>query len=55
MTSSRSPTARSNWPWRGLSNWVRVHESSEGRTPAMAAGLSERVWSVLESIRHPAM
>jgi hypothetical protein len=25
----------------------------EGRTPAMAAGLSERVWSVLDYARHP--
>jgi hypothetical protein len=32
---------------------VRVHGSPEGRTPAMAAGLSERVWSVLEYIRYP--
>jgi hypothetical protein len=32
---------------------VRVHGSLEGRTPAMAIGLSERVWSVLEYVRHP--
>jgi len=41
------------WLWRDLYNWVRVHGSLDGRTPAMAAGLSERVWSVLEYIRHP--
>jgi hypothetical protein len=41
------------WLCRDLYNWVRVHGSLEGRTPAMAAGLSERVWSVLEYIRHP--
>jgi hypothetical protein len=41
------------WLWRDLYNWVRVHGALEGRTPAMAAGLSERVWSVLEYIRHP--
>ena len=38
----------SPWLWRDLYNWVRVHGSLEGRTTAMAAGLSERVWSVLE-------
>jgi hypothetical protein len=41
------------WLWRDLYNWVRVHGSLEGRTPAMAMGLSERVWSVLEYVRHP--
>jgi hypothetical protein len=41
------------WLWRDLYNWVRVHGSLEGRTPAMASGLSERVWSVLEYIRYP--
>jgi hypothetical protein len=41
------------WLWRDLYNWVRVHGSMEGRTPAMAAGLSARVWSVLEYIRYP--
>lgn len=41
------------WLWRDLYNWVRVHGSLEGRTPAMAMGLSERVWSVREYVRHP--
>jgi hypothetical protein len=41
------------WLWRDLYNWVRVHGALEGRTPAMAMGLSERVWSVLEYVRHP--
>jgi hypothetical protein len=41
------------WLWRDLYNWVRVHGSLGGRTPAMAMGLSDRVWSVLEYIRHP--
>jgi transposase-like protein len=41
------------WLWRDLDNRVRVHGSLEGRTPAMAAGLSERVRSVPEHIRHP--
>ncbi len=39
--------------WRDLYNWVRVHGSLEGRTPALAFGLSDRVWSVLEYVRHP--
>lgn len=41
------------WLWRDLYNWVRGHGSLEGRTPAMAAGLAVRVWSVLEYIRYP--
>jgi hypothetical protein len=41
------------WLWRDLYNWVRAHGALEGRTPAMAMGLSDRVWSVLEYIRFP--
>lgn len=41
------------WLWRDLYNGVRVHESLGGRTPAMAIGLTDRVWSVREYIRHP--
>ena len=41
------------WLWRDLYNWVRVHGSLAGRTPAMAMGLSDRVWSVLEYARFP--
>jgi hypothetical protein len=41
------------WLWRDLYNWVRVHGSLGGRTPAQAQGLSERVWSMQEYIRHP--
>ncbi len=41
------------WLWRDLYNWVRVHGSLVGRTPAMAQGLAERVWSVLYYVRYP--
>jgi hypothetical protein len=41
------------WLWRDLYNRARAHGSLEGRTPAMAMGLSERVWSVVEYARHP--
>ena len=41
------------WLWRDLYNWVRVHGSLAGRTPAMALGLSDRIWSVLEYVRYP--
>ena len=41
------------WLWRDLYNWVRVHGSLAGRTPAMAMGLSDRVWSVPEYVRYP--
>jgi hypothetical protein len=41
------------WLWRDLYNWVRVHGSLGGRTPAMALGLSDHIWSVPEYVRYP--
>jgi hypothetical protein len=41
------------WLWRDLYNWVRRHRSLGGDTPAMAQGLSERVWSVQDYVRSP--
>lgn len=41
------------WLWRDLYNWTRVHGSLRGRTPAMALGLTQHVWSVLEYTRYP--
>ena len=38
--------------WRDLYNWTRPHRSLE-KTPAMAQGLTEHVWSVKEYIRYP--
>lgn len=40
------------WLWRDLYNWIRPHASLDGRTPAMAAGLAEHVWSVQEYVRN---
>jgi len=39
--------------WRDLYNWVRPHGSLRGCTPAMALGLADRVWSVVEYVCHP--
>ncbi len=39
--------------WRDLYNWVRIHSSLEGRTPAMALSLADHVWSVVEYVCHP--
>jgi len=39
--------------WRDLYNWVRIHGSLQGRTPAMALGLADHVWSVVEYVCHP--
>ena len=39
--------------WRDLYNWVRIHSSLEGRTPAMALGLADHLWSVVEYVCHP--
>jgi hypothetical protein len=41
------------WLCRDLYNWVRVHGSSGHRTPAMAQGLADHVWTVPEDVRHP--
>lgn len=34
------------WLWRDLYNWTRVHGSLAEQTPAMAAGMTDAVWSV---------
>ncbi len=39
--------------WRDVYNWVRVHGSLGGRTPAMAAGLTDHAWTVSEYVTHP--
>lgn len=41
------------WLWRDLYNWTRVHYSLLDETPAMALGLAEEVWSVLNYILYP--
>lgn len=39
------------WLWRDLYNWVHVHGSLAGQTPAMALGLAEAPWSVRQYVR----
>lgn len=41
------------WLWRDLYNWTRPHSALDGRTPAMAQGLSACVWSVADYVRYP--
>jgi hypothetical protein len=41
------------WIFRDLYNWIKVHGSLTGRTPAMALGLSDHSWSIPEYIGHP--
>jgi len=41
------------WLWRDLYNWTRVHYSLLDETPAMALGLAEQVWTVLDYILYP--
>lgn len=41
------------WLWRDLYNWTRVHYSLLDQTPAMALGLTDEVWTVLEYILYP--
>jgi hypothetical protein len=39
--------------WRDVYNWVRPHRSLQGRTPAMAQGLTDHRWTALEYVRYP--
>lgn len=41
------------WLWRDLYHWTRVHASLAGRTPAMALGLTDHVWSVTQYVDCP--
>jgi hypothetical protein len=38
---------------RDAYNRVRVHGSLDGRTPAMAAALTDRAWTMSEYVMHP--
>jgi hypothetical protein len=42
------------WLWRDFYNWIHPHSSLQARTPAMAHGLSDHLWSVSEYISYPA-
>jgi hypothetical protein len=52
---SRSDTwlGRALWLWRDWYHWIRPHDSLAGRTPAMAMGLTDHLWTVPEYICHP--
>jgi hypothetical protein len=41
------------WLWRDLYNWTRAHASLLGRSPAMALGLAQELWTVPQYVRHP--
>lgn len=41
------------WIFRDLYNWIKLHGSLGGRTPAMTLGLSDHPWSLGEYIGHP--
>jgi hypothetical protein len=49
----RRPLQWALWLWRDLYNWVRPHGSLDGRTPAMALGLAEQVWTVRRYVQQP--
>ena len=49
----RDPLQKGLHIWRDLYNWVRIHSSLEGRTPAMALGLADPVWTAVEYVCHP--
>jgi len=39
--------------WRDWYNWMQPHEALQGRMPALAQGLTDRVWSVLAYVTYP--
>jgi hypothetical protein len=39
--------------WRDWYNWMQPHDALDGRTPAMAQGLTDRVWSVADYVTYP--
>jgi hypothetical protein len=41
------------WIFRDIYNWIKVHGSLHGHTPAMALGLSDHVWGVGEYVCYP--
>lgn len=41
------------WLWRDWYHWICPHQALAQRTPAMALGLTDRVWSVADYVRHP--
>lgn len=41
--------------WRDWYHWIRPHGSLAGRTPAMALGLTDRVWTVADYVRYPVL
>lgn len=41
------------WIFRDLYNWIKVHGSLRGRTPAMALGVTDHPWSLWEYACHP--
>jgi hypothetical protein len=41
------------WIFRDVYNWIKVHGSLRGLTPAMALGLSDHVWSIWEYVYYP--
>jgi hypothetical protein len=49
----RRPLQWALWLWRDLYNLVRPHAALDGRTPAMALGLTDQVWTVPQYVEHP--
>jgi hypothetical protein len=49
----RRPLQWALWLFRDLYNWVWVHGSLDGRTPAMALGLAGQAWTVSQYVEHP--
>lgn len=50
----RRPLRWALWLFRDLYNWVWVHGSLAGASPAMALGLSRELWTVQRYIEYPA-
>jgi len=53
VSRGEGPLQWALWLFRDLYNWVWVHGSLAGRTPAMAMRLTDHIWTVSEYIRYP--
>jgi hypothetical protein len=53
MSHRRDLLQAAVWIFRDLYNWVKVPGSLGGRTPAMALGISDHLWSLWEYVCHP--
>ncbi|MDB5289998.1 MAG: hypothetical protein JWL69_1239 [Phycisphaerales bacterium] len=53
LSRRRTPLRWSLALWRDVYNWVYPHSALDGRTPAMATGLAQEVWTMRRYVSYP--